>query len=124
MTKKSTTTVRTIAPVSEELRVMASAETAATAADAPLTPEFLSLAGTVVVNLITAATVVGWIDASAAQDLTKSASAIVAAVSTIAVNGMLVWKYIAGRTAVKVEQISAQYRYMEVVAVERMRAGE
>jgi len=85
-----------------------------------LTPEFLSLCATVAVNLVTAATVIGWIDATQAQELTKAVSAIVAAVSVISVNGLVVWKYLAGRTELQAQKIQAQYRYLEVVAAERM----
>lgn len=86
--------------------------------------EFISLAGTVAVNLITAATVVGWVDATQAQELTKAVTAIVAAVSVISVNGVVVWKYLGGKQEVQVQKIQAQYRYAEVVAVEQVRAVE
>lgn len=81
--------------------------------------EFISLAGTVAVNLITAATVVGWVDATQAQELTKAVTAIAAAVSVISVNGLVMWKYLGGKQEVQVQKIVAQYRYAEVVAVEQ-----
>jgi hypothetical protein len=87
-----------------------------------LTPEFVSLVGTVTVNLITAATVVGLLDGASAQELTKASTAIIAAVSTISVNGLVVWKYLSARAAVKTEQIAGQFRYAETIAMERMRA--
>ena len=59
-----------------------------------ITPEFVSLVGTVAVNLITAASVVGWLDATSAQEITKAVTAILTAVSTISVNGLIVWKYL------------------------------
>lgn len=77
--------------------------------------EFISLVGTVAVNLITAATVVGWVDASQAQELTKAVTAIVAGVSAISVNGVVVWKYINGKQTVEAQKIQAQYRYAEMV---------
>jgi hypothetical protein len=115
--------VKTVeAPVVEELRVFGAADENGTVKEW-VTPEFVSLVGTVAVNLITAATVVGWLDGNSAQELTKAATAILTAVGTISVNGFIVWKYLAGRAAVKTEQISAQYRYAEAIAIERMHAA-
>jgi hypothetical protein len=105
----------------EELRVFGAVEENG-AVKEWITPEFVSLVGTVTVNLITAATVVGWIDGASAQELTKAATAILAAVSAISVNGMIVWKYLASRAAVKAQQVAAQYRYAETIALERIRA--
>jgi len=105
----------------EPLRIFGE-EAAPTSAKEWIAPEFVSLVGTVTVNLITAATVVGWLDMTSAQELTKAVTAILAGVSAISVNGLVVWKYIASRAAVKTEHIAAQYRYAEIVAVERMRA--
>jgi len=107
--------------VVEELRVFGAVDENGTAKEW-ITPEFISLAGTVTVNLITAATVVGWLDATSAQELTKATTAILTAVSAISVNGLVVWKYLSARTAVKTEQINAQYRYAEAVAIERIRS--
>jgi len=115
--------VKTVeAPVVEELRVFGAADENG-AVKEWVTPEFMSLVGTVTINLITAATVVGWLDGASAQELTKAATAILTAVSTVSVNGLIVWKYLAGRAAVKTEQISAQYRYAEAIAIERMVAA-
>jgi hypothetical protein len=115
--------VKTVeAPVVEALRVFGAADENGTVKEW-VTPEFVSLVGTVAVNLITAATVVGWLDGNSAQELTKAATAILTAVGTISVNGFIVWKYLAGRAAVKTEQISAQYRYAEAIAIERMHAA-
>ena len=102
----------------EEVRMLDSADNAVTGQW--ITPEFLSLLSTVAVNLVTAATVVGWIDATQAQELAKAAAAIIAAVSVISVNGLVVWKYLAGRTELQSQKIQAQYRYLEVVASERI----
>jgi hypothetical protein len=107
--------------VVEELRVFGVADENG-AVKEWLTPEFVSLVGTVTVNLITAATVVGLLDGASAQELTKASTAIIAAVSTISVNGLVVWKYLSARAAVKTEQIAGQFRYAETIALERMRA--
>lgn len=84
--------------------------------------EFVSLVGTVAVNLLTAATVVGWVDASQAQELTKAVTTIITAVGTISVNGLVVWKYLAGKHDVQVQKIQAQLRYAEFVTAEKLRA--
>jgi hypothetical protein len=107
--------------VVEELRVFSTPDENG-AVKEWLTPEFVSLVGTVTVNLITAATVVGLLDGASAQELTKASTAIIAAVSTISVNGLVVWKYLTVRAAVKTEQIAGQFRYAETIAIERMRA--
>lgn len=104
----------------EEVRMLDSADNAGSGLW--ITPEFLSLLATVAVNLVTAATVVGWIDATQAQELAKAVSAIIAAVSVISVNGLVVWKYLAGRNELQAQKIQAQYRYLEVVASERIHA--
>lgn len=96
-------------------------DTAENATTSWVSAEFFSMATSIVVNLITAATVVGWVDASQAQELAKAATAIIAAVSAICVNGFIVWKYIGGRQSVEREKVLAQYRYAEVVAVEEYR---
>ena len=118
MTKKSVDTIR------EELRVLNSAVGDGASLQDWITPEFISMTTTVVVNLIAAATLVGWIDASQAQEISKSVTAIVAALGTVVANSLVVWKYLAGRAEVKAQQIDAQYRYMESIAVERMRADK
>jgi hypothetical protein len=88
-----------------------------------VTPELVSMVGSVAVNLITAATVVGWLDATEAQEITKAVSAVIAGVGTISVNALIVWKYLSGREEVEREVVHAQYRYAETVMVERMRAS-
>jgi hypothetical protein len=130
MTKKNTTPVTPVktpvdAATVEYIRVLNNVADAAndTTQKEWLTPEFISMTSSMMVNLITAATVVGWIDMNSAQELTKAITAIVAAVGAISVNGAILWRYLAGRQAVKTEAIQAQYKYMESIAVERMRAN-
>lgn len=127
MTKKiSTTSVKTPVDadvVREELRVLRSAVSETETPKEWITPEFVSMLSSVAVNLVTAATVLGWIDVGSAQEITKAVTAVVAAVGTISVNGLIVWRYLAGREAVKREAIQAKYRYASDVAVERIRAN-
>lgn len=87
-----------------------------------ISPEFFSMASAIALNLITAATVVGWVDATQAQELTKAVSALIAAVSAISVNGFVVWKYLAGRTELQSQKLQAQYRYLEVAVTEQLMA--
>jgi hypothetical protein len=122
MTKKAAPVKTSVDAAREELRVLQSAENTAPENNW-ITPEFISMVSTVAVNLITAATIVGWVDVNSAQELTKAVTLITTAAGTISVNGLVVWKYLAGREAVKKESIRAKYQYMEAVAVERFRAN-
>lgn len=116
MTKKSVNTVR------EELRVLNSAATDNATKQDWITPEFISMTTAVVVNLITAATLIGWVEAHHAQELVNAATAVIAGLGAVSANALIVWKYLTSRAEVKSQQIDAQYRYMESIAIERMRA--
>jgi hypothetical protein len=112
------------AALREELRVLsAAAEEAEEKQHEWFTPEFIAMVTSVIVNLITAAAVVGWVDSHSAQELTKSIAAVGAAVGALWANSIVLWKYLAGRQAVKTEAVKAKYHYMESVAVERMRSS-
>lgn len=87
-----------------------------------LTPEFWTMTVTVATNLLMVATVLGWLTATEVEMLTKTITAMVAAAEVILVNGLLVWKFIHDRTALRAEMLHAKYRLMESVAVERLRA--
>ena len=105
-----------------EMRVLNAVASENTPATKWITPELISMVSSVAVNLVTAATVVGWLDATDAQEITKAVSAVIAGVGTISVNALIVWKYLSGREEVEKEVVHAQYRYAETVMVERMRA--
>lgn len=127
MTRKAPAAV-TPAPASitesfrEELRVLNAAADDTPQTKEWITPEFVSMVTSVGINLVTAATVVGWVDANSAQELTKAITALGAAVGVISANAVIIWKYLSGRQAVKAEAVRARYQYMEAVAVERMRS--
>jgi len=87
-----------------------------------LTPAFWTMATAAVTNLIAVAALVGWVDASEVEGLTRAVTAVVAAAQVIVVNSALVWSYIAGQNAVQLQKITARYKYMEAVAVEKLRA--
>jgi hypothetical protein len=86
------------------------------------TPEFWTMVVSGIANLVTVAVMFGWISSSDAESLTKALSALLGAAQVIIVNGLLVWKYITSRVAVREALIDARFRYMEAVAVERLRA--
>lgn len=116
--KKSAQTVR------EELRELnAEADTAVgNKLNEWLTPEFWATATTVVTNLVAVGVLLGWVRATEAETLTTVLTGLVSATSAIVTNGLVIWKFIASRTAVKESMIDARYRYMEAIAVEKIRA--
>lgn len=107
-----------------ELRdLSASADEAAPAGSSDwFTPEFWTMVISAVTNLVAVGVVLGWISGSDAESLTKAVTALLGAAQVIAVNTALVWKFIAARVAVKEALIDARFRYMEAIAVERIRA--
>lgn len=115
--KKSVDTVR------EELRVLNSAaDDVNVDTNNWLTPEFWATVIGAIGNLVTVAVLVGWIDYSQAETLTKAVTALVGATQIIVVNSALIWKYLSGRTTLRAQMVAARYHYMEAVAVEKMRA--
>lgn len=118
VTKKSIETVRA------ELREINAAadEVGATFGADWSTPEFWTMVVSGLANLLTVAVMFGWVNASDAESLTKAATAVLGAAQVIVVNGLIVWKYITSRVAVREALIDARFRYMEAVAVERLRA--
>jgi hypothetical protein len=115
--------VDTVISVDSPIAAVRMLDTAAGESKDWTSTEFVSLAGTVAVNLITAATVVGWVDATQAQELTKAVTTMITAVGVIVVNGLIVWKYLAGKQEVQVQKIQAQLRYAEFVAREQILAS-
>lgn len=87
-----------------------------------LSPEFVTLAGTVLTNVIGVLVLIGWVDAEGASELTKAVVACVGAVQTIAVNSVLVWKYLAGKAAEKAKVAEFRAEYMKSVQVARIQA--
>ena len=118
-TRKSPQVIR------EELRVLGEAADDVSGAKEItnwFTPEFWTMAISAVTNLVAVGTVLGWINTSDAESLTKAVTALLGAAQVLAVNTALVWKFITARTAVKEALVYARFRYMEAVAIERMRA--
>lgn len=115
--KKSIETVR------EELRVLnAAADDASVDTNNWLTPEFWTMVTVAGTNLIAVGVLIGWVDSTQAEVLTKAITAIIGATQIVVLNSALVWKYLGSRTELRAQMIDARYRYMEAVAVEKMRA--
>lgn len=119
MTTKKKTPVDT---VREDLRVLGENFGDGSAATNWFSPEFLTLAATVLSNVVGALVLVGWVDATQAADLTKAVVAVVGALQTILVNSVLVWKYLAGRAEEKVKRVEMRTEYLKCVQAERVRA--
>jgi hypothetical protein len=117
-TKKPISTMR------EELRQLGEAadEVAPAGSNDWFTPEFWTMVVSAITNLIAVGVVLGWISSSDAETINRSLAALLGAAQVIIVNAAIVWKYISARVAVKEAMIDARYRYMEAIAVERIRA--
>jgi hypothetical protein len=86
------------------------------------TPELATTVVTTVSNLMAVLVLVGWMSASDVETLTKAITALIGAGEVIAVNSLLIWKFIASRTALKQQVLAMKYQYVEAVAIEKMRA--
>lgn len=121
-TKRETMSIR------EEMRVLGeAADDAAGVVDTNdwFTPEFWAMAVSAVTNLVAVATVLGWLNATDAETLTKAVSALLGAAQVIMVNSALVWKFISSRARVKEAAIHAKYQYMAAaVELQRIHAAK
>jgi hypothetical protein len=109
--------------IREDMRVLNAAATDVAAADVTnwLTPEFWTMAGTALANLVAVAVMIGWVDQTQAQDITKAVSALVGATQVLVLNTVLVWKYLTQRQEIKVQAMRAKYDYITAVTIEKMR---
>lgn len=87
-----------------------------------LTPEFWTMAGTALANLVAVAVMIGWVDQTQAQDITKAVSALVGATQVLVLNTALVWKYLTNRQQIRERMVASQYDYITAVTIEKMRA--
>jgi len=119
-TKKSAHTVR------EELRVIGESANDVTVGSFNdwSTPEFWVTAATAITNLVAVGVVLGFVSAGEAEALTKILTGLVSATGVLVTNGLLAWKYVTSRTAVREAMIDARFRYMEAIAVEKIRADK
>jgi hypothetical protein len=113
-------------PVCEELRELNTLveDGEKTFVDRWMTPEFWTMVSTAGTNLLAVAVLVGWISSDNVEGLSKALTALIGATEVVVVNTVLVWKYIAGRNEIRAQMIDAKYRYMEAIAVERLRSRE
>jgi anti-sigma-K factor RskA len=120
----ATKKVVSVDTIREEMRVLNAAATDVAAADTTnwLTPEFWTMAGTALANLVAVAVMVGWVDHTQAQDITKAVSALIGATQVLVLNTVLVFKYLTQRQQIKVEAMRAKYDYVTAVTIEKMRA--
>lgn len=86
-----------------------------------LTPAFWTMAATALTNLVSVAAMIGWIDSTQVETLTKALLALAGAAQVIIVNTVLVWKYISGQNKLQAQKLEARYHYLEAVAVEKLR---
>lgn len=116
--KKSVNTVR------EELRTFSDAVegTALEGLDKWLTPEFWTMAITAASNLIAVMALVGWLDHSQVETVTKAVTALIGASQVILVNGLLVWKYLTGRQQMRQQIMASRLRMAEDVVYARVQA--
>lgn len=117
-------TKKPIATVREELRILNDAADDAGTAKLMtwMTPEFWSVAIGAVGNLVTVGVLLGWVSLSQAEEMTKAITAVLGASQVLVLNSVLIWKYLSGRQELRSQMVDARYRYMEAVAVERLRA--
>lgn len=116
--KKSVNVVR------EELRTFGEVVegTSLEGLDKWLTPEFWTMAITAASNLIAVLALVGWLDHSQVETVTKAVTALIGASQVILVNGLLVWKYLTGRQQVRAQIVASRLRMAEDVVVARIEA--
>jgi hypothetical protein len=120
----ATKKVVSVDTIREEMRVLNAAATDVAATDITnwLTPEFWTMAATALANLVAVAVMIGWVDQTQAQDITKAVSALIGATQVLVLNTVLVFKYLTQRQQLKVEAMRAKYDYVTAVTIEKMRA--
>jgi hypothetical protein len=116
--KKSVTTVR------EELRTFSDAVdgTPLDGLDKWLTPEFWTTAVTAAGNIVAVLALIGWLDYSHVESVTKAITALIGASQVILINGLLIWKYLAGRQEIQKQIVAAKLRVAEDIVVARIHA--
>jgi hypothetical protein len=119
-----TTPKKAVNTAREELRTFGEVVegTALEGLDKWLTPEFWTMAITAASNLIAVMALVGWLDHSEVETVTKAITALIGASQVILVNGVLVWKYLTGRQQIRQQIMAARLRVAEDVVYARMQA--
>lgn len=112
--------------IREDMRVLNAAANEAVDTSSSLnwlTPDFWTMVSAAGTNIVAVLVLIGWIQVSQAQALTQAVAAVIGATQIILVNSALVWKYLSGRAAVRAKMIDAQYQYLSMVAVEKIRSA-
>lgn len=121
-TKKKNDSMVAADTMREDIRVLGENFGDVTTKQNWLSPEFVTLASTVLTNVVAVLVLVGWVDATGAAALTKAIIACVGAVQTILVNSALIWRFLAGRSAEKIKTAEMKIEYLKAVQAERVRA--
>jgi uncharacterized membrane protein YkgB len=114
-------TKKTVDTVKEELRVLHNEVEAEANDKSWISNEFWTMAAGAVANIVAVAVLLGWVDRLHADSIVQAVTAVIGATQVIVVNSALVWKYISSKTELRAQMLDARYRYMESVAIERMR---
>lgn len=106
----------------EELRSFGEAVegTALEGLDKWLTPEFWTMAVASVGNVVAVLALIGWLEHSQVETVTKALTALISASEVILVNGLLIWKYIAGRQEIAQQVMASRLRMREDVAYAKL----
>ncbi len=87
-----------------------------------LTPDFWTMVGSAVTNLVAVAVLIGWVNSSQAEGLSQALTALVGATEVLVLNTALVWKYLSGRAELRTRVAEMKYQAAAQLAIERMRA--
>lgn len=103
----------------EQMRVMTdSMEPALEETSRWLTADFWTMAGTAVTNLVAVAALLGWLQQTDVEGVTKALTALVGAMQVIVVNSVMVWKYIAGRAKMRSRLLEMRFQMMAAMTAE------
>lgn len=108
----------------EELRSFGEAAegTALEGLDKWLTPEFWTMAVASVGNIVAVLALIGWLDHTQVETVTKTLTALITASEVILVNGLLLWKYLSGRQEIAKQVMASKLRIREDVAYAKLEA--
>jgi hypothetical protein len=114
-------TKKTVDTVKEDLRVLHNEVEADANNNSWLSSEFWTMAVGAVANIVAVGVLLGWVDRVQADAMVQALTAVIGATQVIVVNSALIWKYIASKTELRAQMLDMRYRYMESVAIERIR---
>jgi cellulase/cellobiase CelA1 len=114
-------TKKTVDTVKEDLRVLHNEVEADVNNNSWLSSEFWTMAVGAVANIVAVGVLLGWVDRVQADAMVQALTAVIGATQVIVVNSALIWKYIASKTELRAQMLDMRYRYMESVAIERIR---